>query len=104
MAKQIASQVGAWVKSVATVEQVDTGDILTPLKRVQKQYLDKAEELAERGLSSIEPDTRNERRPNGNTKRPLPLKNTAGAEFYQTAAINVGRMLGDSLALVVTNA
>ena len=45
MAKQIASQVGAWVKTVATVatvEQVDTGDILVPLRAVQKQYLDRA--------------------------------------------------------------
>jgi len=42
MAKQIASQVGAWVKTVAVVEQIDTGDILVPLRAVQKQYLDRA--------------------------------------------------------------
>ena len=99
MAKQIASQVSAWVKTVATVEQVDTGDILTPLKRVQQQYLDKAEKLGT-GLPSLEPDTRNERRPNGHTKRPLPVKYNP-TQFYKEAAVNVGRLLGDSLALVI---
>ena len=76
MAKQIASQVSAWVKSAATVEQVDTGDILVPLRAVQTQYLDRAakHEAAGRVQRAI---------------------------YYHEAAVNIGRMLGDSLALVL---
>jgi hypothetical protein len=43
MAKQTESQ---WAKVTETVELEDTGDILAPLKRVQKQYSDKADWFA----------------------------------------------------------
>ncbi len=42
MAKQIASQVGAWTKVTETMEMEDTGDILTPLRRVLAKYLSRA--------------------------------------------------------------
>lgn len=33
-----------WKKAVETVELTDTGDILTPLRRVQEQYRKKSED------------------------------------------------------------
>jgi hypothetical protein len=42
MAKQIASQVGAWTKVEETVELEDTGDILAPLRLIEIQYLSHA--------------------------------------------------------------
>lgn len=81
-----------WAKAEAAVEQVDTGDILNPLRRVQQQYLDRADKVAKRGVSSLEEDKRNERTPRGHTKRPLPVK-TSGADFYYEVALNVGRLL-----------
>jgi hypothetical protein len=76
MAKEIAAQVGVWKKVEAQVEQTDTGDILVPLRRVQQQYLDKAAKV-------------------GVVRQP------ELAAYYQEAAVNVGRLLGDSLALTV---
>jgi hypothetical protein len=78
MAKQIASQVGAWVKSVAAVEQADEGDILAPLRRVQTQYRKRGDKLFTAGR--IE-----------------------SADYYYDAALKVGFLLGDSLALVAIN-
>jgi hypothetical protein len=63
-----------WVKTEAAVEQVDTGDILNPLRRVQAQYLDRAAKHEAAG----KPER---------------------AVYYHEQAINVGRLLGDSLAL-----
>jgi type VI protein secretion system component VasK len=74
MAKEIAAQMGAWKKVEAKVESVDTGDILNPLRRVQQQYLDQAAKHEAAGKLER-------------------------AAYYHEQAINVGRMLGDSLAL-----
>lgn len=49
MAKQIASQVGAWTKVAETVELEDTGDILAPLKRIELQYLMRADKHEKAG-------------------------------------------------------
>jgi len=63
-----------WVKTEAAVEQVDTGDILNPLRRVQARYLERAEKLSVAG-------------------------HKANAEYYYSAALNVGSLLGDSIAV-----
>jgi hypothetical protein len=76
MAKEIAAQVGVWKKVEATVESVDTGDILVPLRAVQQQYLDKAAEFEA-------------------------VRKPELAAYYNDAAVNIGRLLGDSLALTV---
>jgi hypothetical protein len=76
MAKQTAAQMTAWVKTEAKVEQADTGDILMPLRRVQKQYHDRAVKHEANGRHGQ-------------------------AIYYREQEINVGRLLGDSLALMV---
>jgi len=77
MAKQ-TGQVSAWVKTEATVEAVDKGDILDPLRKVQKQYRLRAEKHELNGRPDL-------------------------AAFYREQEINIGRLLGDSPALEVTN-
>ena len=69
----------AWKQAKPEIEpQIDEGDILNPLRRVQQQYLDKAAQHEAVG----KPER---------------------AMYYHEQAVNVGRLLGDSLALVVIN-
>ena len=69
----------AWKQAKPEIEpQIDEGDILNPLRRVQQQYLDRAAKHEAAGRIT-------------------------NAMYYNEQAVNVGRMLGDSLALVVFN-
>lgn len=70
-----------WTKTESEVKPgaaIDTGDILAPLKRVQTQYLNRAAKHAMAGYPER-------------------------AAYYQEQAVNVYRLLGDSLSLVVIN-
>ncbi len=70
MAQETESTVTAWQKVVNTVELEDTGDILTPLRRMYEHYVSKANKLYQQAVENPE-------------KRANIHKN---AEYYRQAA------------------
>jgi len=72
MAKETAT-VSAWTKVQSTVESVDTGDILTPLRRMYEHYVTKSCKLYQQAAENPE-------------KRANIIKN---ADYYEQAAESV---------------
>jgi hypothetical protein len=70
MAKETAATVTAWAKVVETVQMEDTGDILTPLRRMYEHYVSKACKLYQQAAENPE-------------KRANIIKN---ADYYKRAA------------------
>jgi len=70
MAKETAATVGAWTKVQSTVEIEDTGDILTPLRRMYEFYVTKSCKLYQQAAENPE-------------KRANIIKN---AEYYKQSA------------------
>ena len=54
MAQETAATVTAWQKVVNTVELEDTGDILTPLRRMYEHYVSKANKLYQQAIENPE--------------------------------------------------
>src|ERR1039458_3097368 len=75
MAKQIAAQVGAWVKPIETVGMLDDGDPTAVLRRVYQRFSLKAVEMYEKESGK-------------NAKR----IRVAG-EYYEQAAIDIQRLI-----------
>jgi hypothetical protein len=75
MAKQIAAQVGAWVKPIETVEMADTGDATAVLRRVYQQFALKAVEMYEKASGKDAKKIR------------------TAAEYYEQAAIDIQRLI-----------
>ena len=77
MAQETEKNVTAWRKVVNTVELEDTGDILTPLRRMYEHYVSKANKLYQQAVENPE-------------KRANIHKN---AEYYRQAAEAVQGLL-----------
>ena len=54
MAQETAATVTAWQKVVNTVELEDTGDILTPLRRMYEYYVSRANKLYQQAVENPE--------------------------------------------------
>lgn len=77
MAQETAAMVTAWQKVVETVQMEDTGDILTPLRRMYEYYVSRANMLYQQAVENPE-------------KRANIHKN---AEYYRQAAEAVQGLL-----------
>ena len=67
------SNQGVWKKVEETVELVDEGDVLRPLKRLHARYIAEAEIREQAALEAGKPET---------------------MWYYRQAAVNIERLLG----------